>query len=307
VVNLKASHYRLFNLPVHEFPLILDTRDENAFNSKSVRCSFHMPAADLANGSTVKARLLAIVKDDNPPEFVERVCIVYDDGVAEESLSLLVRYLCGEGVPSRWPGVKATKPQKVIGIGGDAFRAFAGEFPFLTTEGCDANYFASRIEEDIFYPSLISSQLFLGSETNARSLTALKRCGITHIINCARESENFFENRKDMTYMNVRIDDTLSQDLSVHLDRVHSFIVQVLGDRSGGSSNNNNKILVHCFAGKSRSVSFVIYHLMVSEALTYRQALARVRECRDIAMPNEAFVQQLLEVERRRKDSADIL
>ena len=55
----------------------------------------------------------------------------------------------------------------------------------------------------------------------------------------------------------------------------------------------NKKVLVHCWAGVSRSVACVVFYQMKNFLLTYEQALENVKACRPVANPNEGFVNQL--------------
>jgi len=51
--------------------------------------------------------------------------------------------------------------------------------------------------------------------------------------------------------------------------------------------------LVHCFAGHSRSASFVIAYLMKYYEMTYDDALEFVQKKRETVSPNDGFVTQL--------------
>ena len=57
---------------------------------------------------------------------------------------------------------------------------------------------------------------------------------------------------------------------------------------------NNERVLVHCMAGVSRSVSLVVYHLMKKNKMDFKKAYKHVRNIRSIANPNESFKSQLL-------------
>lgn len=66
----------------------------------------------------------------------------------------------------------------------------------------------------------------------------------------------------------------------------YNFIDEALS--SGG------KILVHCMAGVSRSVSLVTYYLMKKYGLKYEDAVRTIKNKRKIANPNESFKKQLI-------------
>lgn len=57
------------------------------------------------------------------------------------------------------------------------------------------------------------------------------------------------------------------------------------------------RVLVHCLAGVSRSVSVILMHLMVRHHLPLQQAFRYMRSCRPQVNPNEAFKLQLAKLE----------
>ena len=52
-------------------------------------------------------------------------------------------------------------------------------------------------------------------------------------------------------------------------------------------------ILVHCYAGISRSVAVVCYYLMFTKVIPFDEALEIVQKVRPIADPNEGFTEEL--------------
>ena len=56
----------------------------------------------------------------------------------------------------------------------------------------------------------------------------------------------------------------------------------------------NNKVLVHCFAGISRSATIVLAYLMVHERMHLHLAIKLLREKHAISKPNQGFMNQLL-------------
>jgi protein-tyrosine phosphatase len=70
------------------------------------------------------------------------------------------------------------------------------------------------------------------------------------------------------------------------------------GIRKGG-------VLVHCFAGVSRSTSCVLAYLMKEKKMPFWEALNLVRQRRPIVCPNVGFMRQLQEYERELKREAE--
>lgn len=52
-------------------------------------------------------------------------------------------------------------------------------------------------------------------------------------------------------------------------------------------------MLVHCYAGQSRSAALVIAHLMAAQGLGLMDAWALTRAARPCAQPNSGFLRQL--------------
>lgn len=56
---------------------------------------------------------------------------------------------------------------------------------------------------------------------------------------------------------------------------------------------NGGKVMVHCFAGKSRSASIVIGYLMKTQKMKFEDALKFVGKFRPCVEPNIGFCTQL--------------
>ncbi|XP_053417978.1 protein phosphatase Slingshot homolog 3 isoform X1 [Nycticebus coucang] len=131
--------------------------------------------------------------------------------------------------------------------------------------------------------SRIFPHLYLGSEWNAANLEELQRNRVTHILNMAREIDNFYPER--FTYYNVRLWDEESAQLLPHWKETHRFIEAA---RAQGT-----RVLVHCKMGVSRSAATVLAYAMKQYGWSLEQALQHVQELRPIARPNPGFLRQL--------------
>ncbi|XP_041267435.1 protein phosphatase Slingshot homolog 3 isoform X3 [Onychostruthus taczanowskii] len=74
-------------------------------------------------------------------------------------------------------------------------------------------------------PSRVFPHLFLGSEWNAANLEELQQNRVTHILNVAREIDNFFPAL--FTYMNVRVYDEEAAELLPHWNDTFLFLSRV--------------------------------------------------------------------------------
>lgn len=134
--------------------------------------------------------------------------------------------------------------------------------------------------------SLIVEGLYLGDYTHATSKQWLKTHNVTHIVNCAKEHKNYFEN--DFVYLELKLDDSEGQEIYNAMERSYVFINNAL--ELGGT------VLVHCHAGISRSSSMIIYYLMKKYRLPFDRAYAIAKYKRNQVSPNAGFVQQLISV-----------
>uniref|UniRef100_A0A5F4VYC6 protein-serine/threonine phosphatase n=1 Tax=Callithrix jacchus TaxID=9483 RepID=A0A5F4VYC6_CALJA len=131
--------------------------------------------------------------------------------------------------------------------------------------------------------SRIFPHLYLGSEWNAANLEELQRNRVTHILNMAREIDNFYPER--FTYHNVRLWDEESAQLLPHWKETYRFIEAA---RAQGT-----RVLVHCKMGVSRSAATVLAYAMKQYGCSLEQALHHVQGLRPIARPNPGFLRQL--------------
>jgi hypothetical protein len=140
-------------------------------------------------------------------------------------------------------------------------------------------------------PCKVADGLFMGSIAAARNLKGLRKAGITHILNCSPAVPCFFRDNPEraFAYHTVPIFDEAGQDLMGHVPASNEFIAE--GRRAGG-------VLVHCFAGQSRSAALVVAHLMADEGMSLGRAWGAVRAARPCAAPNAGFLAQLAAYER---------
>lgn len=129
--------------------------------------------------------------------------------------------------------------------------------------------------------SRILDRLYLGSyEEGARQYKVLASLGITHVLTVGN---NMLPMKPDMfEYMVVPIDDDPSVNISTYFDQCNGFIDICLG-------NPSNKILVHCYAGISRSATIVISYLITRFRLNLPEAYEMVRHVRHRIKPNFGF------------------
>ncbi|XP_063709847.1 dual specificity protein phosphatase Mpk3 [Culicoides brevitarsis] len=140
-------------------------------------------------------------------------------------------------------------------------------------------------------PVEILPWLYLGNEKNSQDLEALQKYNIRYILNVTPNLKNVFEG--EITYLQIKITDHCSQDLSIHFPEAIKFIED--------AHAKNSVVLVHCVAGVSRSVTITLAYLMYARSLCLNDAFSFVRAKKPDISPNFHFMQQLNSFERQLK------
>ena len=131
--------------------------------------------------------------------------------------------------------------------------------------------------------SKINDYLLIGDYKDSEDFYMLKNKGVTHILCAAGELKPNFPNK--FKYKYIRGSDEPKFDLGKHFDEAADFIYQAV--RSGG------KVMVHCYAGVSRSTSCLIAYLIKYKGYTFREGLELCLRGRPIVEPNPGFQRQL--------------
>ncbi|XP_020114030.1 dual specificity protein phosphatase 1-like [Ananas comosus] len=147
---------------------------------------------------------------------------------------------------------------------------------------------AVRYAKEEKVPCQIEEGLYLGSVGAALNKQALKNLNITHILIVAKSLNPPFPN--DFIYKKIDVLDSPDTNLEEYFDECFNFIDEA--KRAGGN------VLVHCFAGRSRSVTIVIAYLMKTHHISLSRALELVRRKRPHVAPNEGFMIQLKNFEK---------
>lgn len=126
--------------------------------------------------------------------------------------------------------------------------------------------------------------LYIGSLDDARNNRYLQSNNIKYIINLC-DSDNF---PVDVKCYNFPIRDDESQDIIPTITKCIKIIDSV---------KHKGNILVHCYAGISRSATCVIAYIMYTFNWPVEQAYRYVKTKRVIINPNIGFLQQLYQFE----------
>lgn len=137
-------------------------------------------------------------------------------------------------------------------------------------------------------PYQILPHLYLGCRKVATCLPSLKTNGITNVLNVTSSIPNKFV-AAGLTYKQIAVEDSHDVNMIQHLPEAFAFIekARVSGER----------VLVHCHAGMSRSVTVILAYLMKFFNHTLDSAYEHVKQIKSDISPNFSFMGQLLEYE----------
>ena len=129
--------------------------------------------------------------------------------------------------------------------------------------------------------------LFVGSAGPAYNLTALKEMNITHIISVTSRVQPQFPDEFEYLHIpGIRDEpEDPKQSLIVHFNKTTAFIDK--------ARNSGGRCYVHCWGGRSRSVTVVAAYLIQREEMTREGALKLIRKTRPMARPNNRFMSEL--------------
>ena len=128
----------------------------------------------------------------------------------------------------------------------------------------------------------IEENLWIGNSFAAGNIKDLKEKGITAILTVMNgPSKYYFYKEHGFFHKIIDITDKESENIIQYFGECINFI------------KGNDKVLVHCGVGASRSSAIVIAYLMWKYLMNFNDTLKFVQGKRPIACPNLGFQEQL--------------
>ena len=127
----------------------------------------------------------------------------------------------------------------------------------------------------------ITDKIWLGNYKAANNVDDLKKEGIKKVLCILEYCFPEYREGDDLKQKIIKIEDKPTQNIIKYLGECLNFI------------KGDDKILVHCMAGSSRSGSIVIAYIMWAQKMSFDDALNLVVKKRAIVSPNFGFVAQL--------------
>lgn len=146
----------------------------------------------------------------------------------------------------------------------------------------------------MFYdPDHIIDNIYLGNAVNAGSELTLETFKIRYILNMTTEISNYHVFKNKYKYEKYSIYDNNQESIYDYLEEAYNKIIEFQKNASDEDENEPKNILVHCYAGRSRSASVVIYYVMKKLKLCPDDAIEYVKNRRTIINPTRIFKDDL--------------
>ncbi|OIW17792.1 hypothetical protein TanjilG_06477 [Lupinus angustifolius] len=142
-------------------------------------------------------------------------------------------------------------------------------------------------------PSAVTSSMFIGGTLAARSVYTLQYFGITHMLClCTNEIGQSDSQFPDLfEYKNFSVCDNEDFNISSIFEEACDFIDHV--------EQTGQRVLVHCFEGRSRSATVVLAYLMIRKKFTLLEAWNALKRVHRRAQPNDGFAKTLQELDQK--------
>ena len=136
--------------------------------------------------------------------------------------------------------------------------------------------------------SKVTENLYVTDFCGANNEDGLRKLGILRVISIGDWSEQMcYKKFEGIEYLPIVIDDFEHEDISMYFSTTNDFIL-----------NSPGPVLVHCWAGISRSIAIVIAHLILSKGKSYLGAFLQIQKVRPFIKPNIGFIDALGKLER---------
>ena len=110
----------------------------------------------------------------------------------------------------------------------------------------------------IWASDIYQSRLWLGAGRDAMNLSQLQQHSITHILNCADDVPNYYEDNNIFVYKSLYVAD-FGGDIGIKrvFREAADFVILAIHER------DDTRVLIHCANGSNRSATVAIAVLMI--------------------------------------------
>jgi protein-tyrosine phosphatase len=136
--------------------------------------------------------------------------------------------------------------------------------------------------------SLVTPDIFLGGQYGTNSMTALRKLGVTAIVNMREKSIHKNLKNLGVKILNLPTKDKYAPTLE-QLKKGSEFI--------GEEIKNGGKVYIHCWWGEERGPTMAIAYL-IWKGMTFKDAFKLVKKTRTFINPTKGQIEKLKEFEK---------
>ena len=136
----------------------------------------------------------------------------------------------------------------------------------------------------------ITDTIYLGN-INSANIDNLKKENIKKVLTVIDNRIPLYKKDHNINHKIISVADLPTANIIKYFGESLRFI------------EGDEKILIHCIAGQSRSATIVIAFIMWKQKLSYEEAFKLVNQKRSVAFPNFGFREQLQIFEKLLKDN----
>ena len=126
----------------------------------------------------------------------------------------------------------------------------------------------------------ITDNIYLG-DIDAANINNLKKENISKVLSVTDSRAPHYRKDDKINQKIIKVADSLSTNIIKHFGESLRFI------------EGDDKILIHCKSGQSRSATIVIAFIMWKQKLSFEESFNLVNGKRKVANPNFGFITQL--------------
>ena len=130
--------------------------------------------------------------------------------------------------------------------------------------------------------------IYLGDINSIQNKCFLKNKNISHVLSLVNKEKDAYEfeiiKKLELNHLLIAADDSPDYDLKQNFHKTSDFI---------NKSHKNGNILIHCYAGVSRSTSCLMAYYIKYQNMNTENALTFIKAKRSVVFPNNGFIQQL--------------
>ena len=145
------------------------------------------------------------------------------------------------------------------------------------------HYYQSYFANNSFNASFIINNIYIGNIYDAYDIESLKSKNITNVLSAVIGFDEIYES--NINHLCLNLVDNEEQNIIHYFQITNHFIDNII--------EKKESLLIHCIAGRSRSVTILLAYMIYKYKYTVEQAIEIVKSKRNIIEPNKNFIRQL--------------